>query len=153
MGTVGAFLLLYLAKLGAGSTLQGMSVWMTTLSELPLFFWAKPIIARIGVPGALAASLASFVVRFGMYAFVLPLLEGPMLWLVLFAESMHGVGFALFYSAAVVHANELAAPGKESEMQGMLGGFMSLGGACGIGAGGALVPVLWWQAPLCLLRD
>ena len=53
-------------------------------------------------------------------------------------ELLHGVTFSLFFAASVVHCGQLAPPGAQATMQGVLTGSNGLGTAAGALAGGLI---------------
>ena len=85
---------------------------------------------------------AAFLLRMGLYT-ALPAAPTP--WLVLPAEVLHGVTFALAWGGGCAHCAELAPPGLEATTQGLFQGAPALSGCCC--SGGALAAPLLNPAP------
>lgn len=98
MGTVESLLFLYLINdLGASTMLCGLSVGVTVMLEIPLFWWSKWFIERMGHDGMFAVAMLCFVIRVVGYTWLTP---STVSW-VLLLEVMHGITFALFWTAAM----------------------------------------------------
>jgi PPP family 3-phenylpropionic acid transporter len=133
MGSVHSFLFLYLAELGAGATLMGLSLVAATLSELPVFFYSDRLLRRFGAAGLLRTSLAASVVRLTAYWAM------PAAWWVLPINLLHGLTFSALWVAGVTYANAIAPPGMGATLQGLFAGaVMGLGAAAGALIGGVL---------------
>lgn len=132
-GVIETFLYVVLGDMGAGTTLMGVARLLTCASELPVFFYAGPFIRRVGFLGALHGVSLAYVVRLGWYA----VLRDP--WWVLPAEVLHGITYALMWSACTAFAHRVAPPGLGATMQGLLSGVhFGLGVCCGALLGGLL---------------
>ncbi len=57
------FLMLYMASLGAGESLMGIALVVSTLGELPVWALAPYLLRRLGPRGLLAVALLSGAVR------------------------------------------------------------------------------------------
>ena len=133
MGQITTFLFLWLAELGGQETLFGVCLALTCVSEVPVFFFAGAIIARLGTGAVLALALATYAVRFVYYA----LLTQP--WAVLPAELLHGLTYALSWAACTNYAAQIAPPGLGGTMQGVLAGVhWGLGQGVGAAVGGVV---------------
>eukprot|EP00586_Coscinodiscus_wailesii_P020939 CAMPEP_0172493484 /NCGR_PEP_ID=MMETSP1066-20121228/24947_1 /TAXON_ID=671091 /ORGANISM="Coscinodiscus wailesii, Strain CCMP2513" /LENGTH=492 /DNA_ID=CAMNT_0013263685 /DNA_START=198 /DNA_END=1676 /DNA_ORIENTATION=- len=96
MGTVESLLFIYLVDdLGASTLLCGLSVGVTVLLELPIFWNADLLIRRMGHDGMVALAMACFAFRAYGYTLLTP---ESVTW-VLCLEVMHGITFATFKSA------------------------------------------------------
>lgn len=117
----------YLSELGAQSLLFGFSLSIQCfLGELPFFFIAGWIIAKIGNRNAMTMALGAFGIRFLLYSF----LTNP--WYTLPIDLLQGVTFGLFYTLMATYAKAVAPVGTEATIQGLVGGtFEGLGLALG----------------------
>lgn len=130
---VHTFLFLYMADLGAGATLMGVSLTVATLSEIPVFFFSAWLLRKLGARGLLMVAMAAYVVRLGAFGLM------PSVWWVLPINLLHGLTFAALWVAGVSYANQIAPPGMGATVQGLFAGIvMGLGAALGALAGGAL---------------
>lgn len=131
------FLFLYLDELGATKTLMGMTLFVATLSEIPIFFYGDRLLNRLGARGLLLFSLGATVVRMSCYALM------PAAVYVLPIQLLHGLTFSAMWVAGVSYANRAAPPGMGATAQGLLSGVsMGLAGATGAALGGYLYGVV-----------
>jgi MFS family permease/Holliday junction resolvase RusA-like endonuclease len=94
MATVERLLFLYMVNdLDASTLLCGLSVGVNVLFELPIFWYASPIMKAMGHDGMFLLSMVCFVVRVYGYTWLTPTTK----WCILLLESMHGVTFATFW--------------------------------------------------------
>lgn len=136
-GIVHNYLFLYLADLGAGETLMGLSQTVATFSEVPVFFFSAWLLRRIGARGLLLAALAAYVVRLLAYTAM------PSVWWVLPINLLHGLTFSALWVAGVSYANEVAPKGLGATAQGLFTGMtMGLGSAGGALLGGTMYDAL-----------
>lgn len=143
-GIVNNYVFIYLKDLGATGSLLGISLTVATLSEMPVFFFAAPLLRIIGARGLLLLSLSAYVVRLIAYTFL------PPVWLVLVINLLHGLTFAALWAAGVSHANEVAPTGMGATAQGLFTGVtMGLGAAVGALLGGLVYDSF---GPLVLFR-
>ncbi len=127
------FLFLYLDELGATKTLMGLTLFVATLSEIPIFFYGDRLLNRLGARGLLLFSLGATVVRMLCYALM------PAAIYVLPIQLLHGLTFSAMWVASVSYANRAAPPGMGATAQGLLSGVsMGLAGAMGAVIGGYL---------------
>ena len=95
MATVERLLFLYMVNdLNASTLLCGLSVGVNVLFELPIFWYASPIMRTLGHDMMFLLSMVCFVVRVFGYTLLTPSTKG---W-ILALESMHGVTFATFWT-------------------------------------------------------
>jgi MFS family permease len=136
-GMINTVLFLHLDDLGATDLLMGLSLAVTCAAEVPVFLAADRITARLGVDGVILVSAAAYAGRMLWYAYVVTL--NP--WLVLPAEVLHGLTYALAWTACVSVAAGLGdTHGNGSTMQGLLSAIhFGAGYAAGGCIGGALV--------------
>jgi MFS transporter, PPP family, 3-phenylpropionic acid transporter len=101
-GAVAAFLFLRLQRLGGSPLLMGLTLAVNCAVEAPVFHHAGPAIRRLGLLGVLELCLALMAARLAFYG----LLASP--WPVLLVEGVHGVTFALLWTAGTVGRISLA---------------------------------------------
>jgi Na+/melibiose symporter-like transporter len=95
MATVERLLFLYMVNdLNASTLLCGLSVGVNVLFELPIFWYASPIMRTLGHDMMFLLSMVCFVVRVYGYTLLTPSTK----WWILALESMHGVTFATFWT-------------------------------------------------------
>lgn len=128
------FLFLYVDQMGGSRTLMGLSLTVSTLSEIPIFFFSEQLLRRWGARGLLLVALVAQVIRIFAYALM------PAAWFILPISLLHGLTFSAMWAAGVAYASELAAPkGLVATAQGLLSGVsMGLGGVIGALIGGLL---------------
>jgi MFS family permease len=95
MATVERLLFLYLVNdLGASTLLCGLSVGVNVLFELPIFWYANPIMNALGHDGLFIMAQTCFVLRVYGYTFLSPSTKH---W-ILALEILHGITFACFWT-------------------------------------------------------
>jgi len=132
---VEGMLFLLLQELNASNLLCGLAVVVTVIFELPIFHYAKPIIATLGTRKMILLGQLAWVVRAIFYA------NMTEAWTVLLIEPLHGVTFALVWTAATQHVADPAISGEglEASAQGLLQVcFMGIGPVLGLSIGGWL---------------
>eukprot|EP00931_Biecheleriopsis_adriatica_P079998 TRINITY_DN53356_c0_g1_i1.p1 TRINITY_DN53356_c0_g1~~TRINITY_DN53356_c0_g1_i1.p1 ORF type:complete len:497 (-),score=88.94 TRINITY_DN53356_c0_g1_i1:47-1480(-) len=132
---VEGMLFLMLREMEASSLLCGLSVVVTVIFELPIFAYAKPLLERLGTRRMVLLGQAAWVVRAAFYA------QMSVAGSVLLIEPLHGVTFALVWTAAIDHVAkpEICGEGLEASAQGLLNAcFMGVGPIVGLLAGGML---------------
>lgn len=132
---VEGMLFLLLQELQASTLLCGLSVVVTVVFELPIFQYAKPLLARLGTRNMILLGQAAWVVRAVFYW------QMSVPWTVLLIEPLHGVTFALVWTAATQHVANPAVSGEglEASAQGLLQVcFMGVGPVLGLVGGGLL---------------
>jgi MFS transporter, PPP family, 3-phenylpropionic acid transporter len=105
----GSFFGIYLDDMGAGGGWVGLAVVISSLFELPFFYYASAMIRRTGAPGALVTAASMYAVRwFLLGAF-------PHLNTALLTQTLHGVTFCLYYAAAIEFVSTNVHPGRRTE--------------------------------------
>ena len=131
---VNNYLFAYLAELGIGTTVAGLALTISTVSEIPVMFYANRILHRLGARGMLLFAMLMTGIRLIMYA-VFPSIVG-----ILAFQLINGFTFPAFWIAAVAYANEHAPAGMEASAQGLFGAaVMGVGAALGGLLGGLLI--------------
>ncbi len=116
-GISGAFLFLFMDELNSTYLIMGLSMTITTLTEIPCFFISGPIIRRIGHNGTFCLTCVAYFFRFLGYSFA------PNAWVVLPFQVFHGVTFGLFWAAATSYATLIAPQGMIATLQTMCSGI------------------------------
>lgn len=118
MGPIWSYAFLYFKELGAPQSLLGLQLTVQCfLGEVPVMFFAGWIISKLGFKHSISLSAAATVLRLGVYAC------GTDPWMMLPAETLHGLSFGLFYSAMTLYANRIAQTGTEATVQGIMSGM------------------------------
>ncbi|GIY40506.1 MFS_1_like domain-containing protein [Caerostris extrusa] len=132
IGMSRSYVFWYLRSLDASQFILGCSSAVQCfLGELPFFFFAGWIIAKIGHVNTLTMSFLANGLKLLSYSF----LENP--WLGLPIEFLQGPCFGTFYTAMTSYAKIIAPEGTEATVQGLASGtFEGLGVATGSLIGG-----------------
>ncbi len=122
-----SFLFLYMDRLGASKTLMGVSLTVSTVSELPVWFFANRLMERLGTRKVLVLSLLACAAQgFGYSLMVDPLVVLPI-------QLLHGLAFSASWAAGVAFSGEIAPKGMGGTAQGVFSavsfGFRSALGA------------------------
>lgn len=106
MGFLTTFLFLFIKNVLHGSQLiMGICILVNCASEVPVFFFSEKVLNRLSPDWAICISLFAYVIRFGLYwIFTVLLVPAPFIF---FAECLHGLTFALMWSATVSKATEM----------------------------------------------
>ena len=134
MGVVERGLLfVYLLRLGASTTLCGLTVGVTVILELPIFWYSGKLLRVLGHDALMCIALFAYSIRANGYAF----LTHDTVWWVLALELLHGLTFACMWIAAVDRSKELVSVEWGSTIQMLLGLFKDVlgGGAAALGGG------------------
>lgn len=123
---------LYFETLGGSNTLNGITVALTVLFEIPIFHLAPTLLRKCGPFVLLQTANAAYVIRVMGYTWI-P--EGYV-YFVLLLEPLHGVIHACSQTGAVDFVSQLMPLGYEASGQGLLFLFRGLGGVSGLSLGG-----------------
>jgi len=128
-----SFLFLYMDRLGASKTLMGITLAVSTVSELPVWFFANRLIERLGTRKVLTLSLLACALQgFGYGLMVDPLVALPV-------QLLHGLAFSASWAAGVAYSGEIAPAGMGATAQGVFSGIsFGLRSALGAFLGGML---------------
>jgi len=139
VGVIDGYLFLFLEELGSHETLMGATLTFTCISEVPIFFFSKAIINRLGADGTLHLVVACFLLRLAAYS---TLAYWPAPWMVLPVELLHGITFGCAWAAGTHKCAEVAPDGLGATVQGLFQS-MYFGYGRGLGAlvGGFLYKV------------
>eukprot|EP01116_Phalansterium_solitarium_P005948 TRINITY_DN18272_c0_g1_i1.p1 TRINITY_DN18272_c0_g1~~TRINITY_DN18272_c0_g1_i1.p1 ORF type:complete len:516 (-),score=162.00 TRINITY_DN18272_c0_g1_i1:170-1717(-) len=131
MTVVVAFLFVYLQdEFGAESSLLGVSVVASILLELPLMFFGKTLLQKVGARRLIMVAFSVLSIRMVGYTFI------TAAWQAILIELMHGMTYSVLWIAGVDYANTVAPPNLKATSQGMFAASYSLGSGCGSILGG-----------------
>jgi len=98
-----SFLFVFIVRgLGGAATLCGLALFVECAVEVPVMRAADGLLARHGSKTLVVVVLLLYAARCAGYALLTYFPGRP--WLVLLVEPLHGITFALFYTAGVVGA-------------------------------------------------
>jgi len=129
-----AYLFPYMAELGASETMMGIAITISTLTELPVFFFGHHLVKRFTPRGLLLLALVMLGVRSLIYSSV----TTPSL--VFLVQAFGGTLFPAMWLAGVSYADQNAPPGLKSTAQGLFGAMtFGFGSAIGGLLGGPML--------------
>eukprot|EP00466_Bigelowiella_natans_P010634 jgi/Bigna1/61701/fgenesh1_kg.25_\ len=104
------------------------------MTEIPCFVYSEALRKRFGIRCIIYIGVTAYAVRVGWYAWI----QNP--WLVMPAELLHGVTFALVWSSLAVLATQISPEkGLQATTQGLFSLlFNGVGGGIGAVGGGYL---------------
>lgn len=112
----------------ASKLLLGSTIAVMCLFEMPVFFYVDRLFARFSMTALLSFCHMVFALRCVIYT----ILPRSCVATVLLTEPLHGVTFALMWSAAVEYGKRIAPQGAEARMQALLNGlYYQLAIGCG----------------------
>lgn len=117
------FLFIFLADLGSGKFLMGLTLLVTVSTEIPIFQCSDRLHTMLTERQMMTFAMLIWTVRVIGYSF----LYRP--WLVLLLEPLHGVTFALMWLPGVKLVSEIFPPELTSSATGVLFTFVSGFGA------------------------
>ncbi|MGC1376137.1 MAG: major facilitator superfamily domain-containing protein 6 [Anaerolineales bacterium] len=131
--SVSTYLLLYMKSLGADATLIGFSLTISTVSEVPMYFFADRILRRFKWRGLLVIALVIYIVRLLLYTVVV----SPTIMVVI--QLVHGFTVPAIWAAGISFVAESAPPGLEATSQAIFAGVLNgLAAATGAYLGGVI---------------
>ena len=139
LGGVGTFsavsyLFPYMAELGANESQMGLALTISTLTELPVFFFGDRLVRRFGSKRLFTIALILISIRSLFYAAI----NSP--FQIYFVQAFSGMIFPVMWLAGVSYADENAPPGLKSTAQGVFGAMtFGFGSALGGFVGGLLL--------------
>ena len=133
MGAVSAFFSIYMDQIGATEGSIGLAWALSSLSEIPIFWFSGVILRRVGVTRLLEFAYMIYGARWMLLSFI------TVPWLALLTQLLNGLSFAIFLAAGVTHINNLAPQGMNTTVQALLTTtYFSVGSICGAMVGGFL---------------
>jgi PPP family 3-phenylpropionic acid transporter len=143
IAAVNSFYPLFLQQLGGRPGLFGLSIALSCLSELPIFFFSARLLRRWGASGVMVLALAIYVLRWLFYS----LAWSPEMAVA--GQALHGLTFSALWVAGVSYAQQHAPPGRGATAQGLFSGVVY--GLAAIGSfGGGLIYAA--AGPVALFR-
>ena len=132
--SVNTYLFAYMQELNASKTTMGLALTISTLSELPVLFFADRLLRRFGAHGLFVLAMGVTGIRLLLYAAV-SFPAG-----VLVFQLLNGLTFPAAWVAGVSYADENAPPGMGATAQGLFGAMVfGFGAAAGGFLGGLLL--------------
>ncbi|HEV2073507.1 MAG TPA: MFS transporter [Thermomicrobiales bacterium] len=123
---------IHVRDMGGSTQMIGLVFAVASVSEFPILIFSGWLMTRIGARGMVTVALAMWVVRFAILSFV----SAP--WLVVGAQSLHGVTFGAFLIASVTLAHRFVGQENAATAQAALAtmswGFGSITGAIAAGS-------------------
>lgn len=121
-------------ELGASYFICGISVVVTVVFEIPLFYLSSWLLASVGAPGLVIAAGLCYSFRVLGYSVC------PAGWAVLFFEPMHGITIAAHNTASVEIIAALTPPALTGTGQALYGLVRTtIGSAAGTWVGGVVI--------------
>jgi MFS transporter, PPP family, 3-phenylpropionic acid transporter len=130
---ISTYLFLYMDGLGAGRGMMGLALTISTVSEVPVMFFADRLLRRFNARGLILIALSIYIVRLLLNSLV----GFPLLILVI--QLLHGFTTPTLWVAGVSYVSEIAPPGTGATAQALFVGVLNgLGAAAGALIGGIL---------------
>ena len=131
--SVSTYLYLHMKSLGADTTMIGASLTISTVSEVPMYFFAERILRRFKWSGLLLIALPLYIVRLLLYSVI----DSPAIILII--QLVHGFTVPAIWAAGISYVAETAPPGLGATTQGIFAGVLNgLGSATGAYLGGVV---------------
>lgn len=124
--------LMFTNSLGASNFICGVTVVVTVVFEIPVFYFSNSILAYFGSIPLLCIATLSYAVRVVGYTLIPKSTD----WEILFLEPLHGVTFGCSKLASVDFMSAFAPDGYQASGQALLGALQGVGGLIGTSAGG-----------------
>jgi MFS transporter, PPP family, 3-phenylpropionic acid transporter len=134
MASINSYQFVYMAELGASKSLMGLSITLSTLSELPALYFGNRLLKRFNAWGLLVLGTAVIAARLLLYAaFNVPVA-------ILMIQVIHGLTYPIIWVAGVSYAHANAPEGLNATAQGIFGAaIFGLGSGLGSFLGGLLI--------------
>jgi MFS family permease len=113
--SVASYLFPYMAEMGASESTMGIALTVSTLTEMPIFFFGNRLVRRFGTYGLLLLALALMGIR----ALLFGAAGTPAMVFVL--QAFGGTLFPAMWLAGVSYADENSPAGLKSSAQGLFG--------------------------------
>lgn len=139
--SVASYLFPYMAELGANESQMGLALTISTLTELPVFFFGHRLVRRFGPYRLFIIAMVLIGIRSLLYAAV----DSPLQ--TYFVQAFSGAIFPVMWLAGVSYADENAPAGLKSTAQGLFGSMtFGFGSALGGFFGGLLLESIGGRA-------
>lgn len=134
MASVHTYLFVYMEEAGASKTLMGLTLTLSTISELPVMLFGDWLLRRLKSRGLLA--LATGVI--GARLLLMAAFHTPTA--LLLTQVVHGLTFPALWIAGVSYAHEHAPAGMQATAQGLFNAMVfGIGASAGNFVGGLLL--------------
>ena len=133
-GLLYGFMFLYIQDLKGSKIIMGLSILVACSTEVMMFPVSNTVIKFLrGNLIAVTLAFATYVIRFAGFS----LLQNA--WYILLLQLLHSVCFALFWNATVYHTSDLAPPGMQATLMGIMNGvFFGFAGGFSSVVGGII---------------
>jgi MFS transporter, PPP family, 3-phenylpropionic acid transporter len=132
--SVNSYLFPYMAELGAGESTMGIALTISTLTEMPIFFFGHRLVKKFTPYGLLVLALVMMGIRSLLFGAV------STSAMILLVQAFGGMIFPAMWTAGVSYADENAPAGLKSSAQGLFGAMtFGIGAAVGGFIGGLLL--------------
>ena len=129
----GLVFIFFVNDLHASKSLCGISVLITVLFEIPIFYYSDYIVNFFPNHVLMGIAHVAYVIRVVGYTLI------PNPWWLLLLEPLHGVTYACFQLSSVAIASDLATNKLQSTAQGLRSACLNLGAAVGYVTGGYIM--------------
>jgi MFS transporter, PPP family, 3-phenylpropionic acid transporter len=132
--SVNSYLFPYMAELGASESTMGIALTISTLTEMPIFFFGHRLVKKFTSYGLLVLALVMMGIRSLLFGAV------STSSMILLVQAFGGMIFPAMWTAGVSYADENAPAGLKSSAQGLFGAMtFGIGAAVGGFIGGLLL--------------
>jgi len=132
--SVAAYLFPYMAELGANESQMGIALTISTLTELPVFFFGHRLVRQFGSSRLFIIAMVLIGIRSLLYGAI----GSPVQ--IYIVQAFSGMIFPVMWLAGVSYADENSPPGLKSTAQGVFGAMtFGFGSALGGFVGGLLL--------------
>jgi predicted MFS family arabinose efflux permease len=141
----------------ASRTYSGLCTATSIVACIPLFYYSESLLVKYGHFRMIMVAEYSCVIRLFLYSILPP--SWPLsIYFILVVQMIHGLNFALLWSAAVDAMDKLSPSSLQTSCMAMLNVmFFTLSGACGNIIWGIVydhsgnVVVVYWASAVCLI--
>lgn len=113
--SVNSYLFPYMAELGASESTMGIALTISTLTEMPIFFFGHRLVKKFTSYGLLVLALVMMGIRSLLFGAV------STSAMILLVQAFGGMIFPAMWTAGVSYADENAPAGLKSSAQGLFG--------------------------------
>ena len=132
-----SYLFPYMAEMGASKSLMGIAIFISTVTEVPIFYFGNRLVKRFTAQGLFVVAL----IILGLRSLLLAWVDTP--FAVLVVQAIGGTIFPAMWVAGVAYADEQAPLGLKSTAQGLFGAMtFGFGSAVGGFVGGLLLETI-----------